>query len=156
MKIIWNENPLLTRVEMDDEDRRRLRAAVGAYLNKYDDIRDAKEGDRFTGYAIKALEEEEHCGDCTCVPASCEKCFAEEMLSIDTIKGCGKHQLYKIRDAFKDGVGITDAIARLEAYEPKAEWEGWEAHVPRWKAEAKDALKWLCAYRDEHFSGVTA
>lgn len=31
--------------------------------------------------------------------------------------------------------------------------EGWEQHVPRWNAEAANALEWLKKYRDTHFKG---
>ena len=83
------------------------------------------------------------------------KCWLEDLLEVDTIKGCGKHQLYKINDAFEnknDGsVSIDEAIEKLKNYDPKASWEGWEDHAPRWKSEAKLAAKWLTNYRDKHF-----
>lgn len=95
-----------------------------------------------------------HCGDCTCVPCSCMKCYAENLLGIDTTKGLGKYMANKINDAFEQSnekVSLDEAIRRLENYEPKAEWEGWEPYAPRWKAEAAQALEWLKNYRDTHF-----
>ena len=43
---------------------------------------------------------------------------------------------------------FDEAIESLSNYEPKADWKGWEDHVPRWKMEAKLAHEWLINYRD--------
>jgi hypothetical protein len=32
---------------------------------------------------------------------------------------------------------------------------GFDAHIPRWKAEAKIAYEWLLNYRNEHFPEKT-
>ncbi len=95
-----------------------------------------------------------HIGDCTCVAWSCMKCHAESILGIDTIKGLPKHSAYKINSAFgeKNSKTIEEAIEYLANYEPTATWEGWEQHVPRWKAEAKVAHDWLVNYKNEHFN----
>lgn len=106
-----------------------------------------------------------HLGDCTCFAMSCPKCMAEGKLGIDTIKGLGKHPGHKIQSAFSYKEGdvwkertLDEALAILKDYEPKpasgSGWEkvgGFEAHIPRWKAEAKVAYEWLKNYRDEHF-----
>lgn len=99
-----------------------------------------------------------HVGDCTCFAMSCSKCNAESLLGIDTIKGLPKHSAHKIGEAFsyKDGDvwkerPITEALAYLRNYDPKPSWAGYEAHVPRWRAEVKVALEWLEAYVAEHF-----
>lgn len=200
MKILWTENPLETRVELDDADRLLLRERIrveylkdliyNAYftlkplegaeipdrerieraflaLDVYyvfdDETRDGKSFDVYLdeqlAYYTAALTEK-HCGDCTCVPASCSKCYAESLLGIDTIRGLGKHSAYKIDSAFAGGASIDEAVERLANYQPKydpnSKWprEDWEKHVPRWVEEGKRAHAWLVAYRDEHFGGV--
>lgn len=105
---------------------------------------------------------EKHDGDCTCVPCSCLKCHAESLLGIDTIPGLPKHSAYKIDAAFgkpEEGRTIDQAIEYLRDYHPVkgAGWENateeqFQAHVPRWVAEAKTAHDWLVAYKQEHFN----
>ena len=109
-----------------------------------------------------------HIGDCTCFAMSCSKCHAESKLGIDTIKGLGKHPGHRIQSAFsyKDGDiwkerTLDEALAILNEYDPKltdkdadptwAKVGGFEAHIPRWKAEAKQAYEWLLTYQKEHF-----
>ena len=116
--------------------------------------------DEIMEYLVDALKNA-HCGDCTCVPMSCDKCHAEELLGINTTKGLGKHEGSMIFGAFGEGPknnwtkqrSVHEVIVYLENYEPKADWEGWEAHADRWKAEAAEAAIWLKKYRDEHFRG---
>jgi hypothetical protein len=110
-----------------------------------------------------------HLGDCTCFAMSCSKCHAESTLGIDTIKGLGKHSAHKIQSAFSYKEGdvwkertLDEALAILKDYEPKptsgSGWDkvgGFEAHIPRWKAEAKVAYEWLLAYQTEHFPKET-
>lgn len=104
-----------------------------------------------------------HCGDCTCVPASCPKCAAERVLGLDTIKGLGKHEASKIFGAFggwENNRTLDEAIAYLESYKPvrgeawlKYPQEDFDRHVQRWTEENKRALAWLKQYRDDHFKG---
>jgi hypothetical protein len=54
-----------------------------------------------------------HCGDCTCVPCSCLKCAAEELIGIDTIKGLSKHQATKIDSASVKAPSPLSSISRL-------------------------------------------
>jgi hypothetical protein len=101
-----------------------------------------------------------HIGDCTCFPASCTKCHAEEILGIDTIKGMGKHMGSKIFHAFEKHGTLDAVIESLENYAPERtpEWVRtdpsgamWASCLPRWQTEANQAAAWLRAYRDEHF-----
>ena len=96
-----------------------------------------------------------HCGDCTCVACSCPKCYAENLVGVDTIPGLGKHEALYIGGAFtaKDGIVRTldEAVTALADYEPK-DVKAWGLpHVDRWREEAKRAHEWLIAYQREHF-----
>lgn len=102
----------------------------------------------------------EHAGDCTCFPCSCTKCHVESLLGIDTTPGLGKHMARKIRGAFvyKDcdtwkERTMDEALELLNNYNPKADWEGWEAYAPRWKEEAKTAYEWLVNYNETFIKG---
>lgn len=115
----------------------------------------------------------QHAGDCTCFAMSCSKCHAESLLGIDTIKGLSKHPGHKISSVFSQWNPVTKehdlppvpievALEKLRTYDPKptsdSGWDkvgGFEAHVPRWKAEAKTAYEWLLNYRNEHFPEKT-
>lgn len=91
-----------------------------------------------------------HCGDCTCVPTTCLKCYAEDMLGVNTIPGIGKHGLYKIDAACRSSTNINEAISNLENPSIKADWDGWEAYAPRWTKEYQDAANWLRRYKEIH------
>ena len=114
--------------------------------------------DEIMEYYVDALKNA-HCGDCTCVAMSCDKCHAEDLLGINTTKRLGQHEGSSIFEAFGEGPendwtkqrSIDEAIVHLENFDPTADWEGWEAHADRWKAEAASAAEWLKKYRDEHF-----
>jgi len=197
MKINWNENPLMTTVDLDEHDKKILWyetmieqmhwQVVGAhfhltrkdepeieealrdlaYESHYNEEGDTKGSplhkrcDELVEYYVEALQGP-HVGDCTCVAASCDKCHAEDLLGINTIKGLGKHEAVKIHSAFGEYMRpwkrkrtLNQVIEYLENYDaarkpPK--WDGWEAHVGRWNAEAKDACEWLKSYKDQHFS----
>lgn len=131
MKIEWNQNPLDTKIFLDENDRHHLKVAIqldaAQSAISYRDLRDKQTTEedkaRYNGYIpyydnlaydedeIKldkevANYEEElqsgHIGDCTCFPASCSKCRAESLLGIDTIKGLGKHEASNIDSHFWD------------------------------------------------------
>ena len=93
-----------------------------------------------------------HCGDCTCVPCSCGKCYAEELLGISTIEGLGKHEGHKL-STMKAGATASEIITELAAYDPYARCT-WgtpdQALAERWKQEANNALQWMRKYQAEH------
>lgn len=108
-----------------------------------------------------------HAGDCICVPCSCVKCHAEEILGVDTMKGLGKHSASKINAAFgrNNEKTIDEVLEELRAYDPKPptdpksieQWDkagGWAKHLPRWKDEALKAHEWLLNYRNTLYAGT--
>lgn len=59
--------------------------------------------DQYVNKKVKSLQEElklTHIGDCTCFPASCIKCYTEDLLGINTIPSLGKYSAYEIYNAF--------------------------------------------------------
>lgn len=187
MKIIWNPNPLCTTVDVDDVDRERMcmflqneaytdllcditfelenkdkpplsHEEILRLASKWRKICDMDE----THSEIQALVTElqySHGGDCTCVAASCMKCFAETALGINTIKGLGKEEASNIMIAFLGGNTIDDAIEALKipySYDTKnSAWdkyprEEYEKHIPRWEEERTRAHAWLLNYKEEH------
>jgi len=175
MKIQYTENPLNTIIELEDNERKML------YAKLYDEELDrlhyefevdaaldenAKRINIFdVAYTVKNLLNEceqalkgSHCGDCICVPCSCNKCLAEQFLGIDTIAGLSEHGAHKIAAAFRAKQSIHEAITELETYsqEKFEEWshpgdKGRRERSLRWRVEAGRAAAWLCAYRDRHF-----
>lgn len=180
MRIEYKPNPSETIVHLDDSDKDRLEnavwesgiidAAYSLYFNKEDDTK-FESGMKELYYAIEKeiqiddLVEDlryKHMGDCTCVPCSCMKCYAENKLGISTIKWFSKHSLYKIDNAFqKEGATIDSVIEYLENdYEKtlkKEKPESWskysqeeyEFHFERWIREAKIAAKELRKYKED-------
>lgn len=151
MIIRWDENPLRTRVELDDSDRARLRLAVHVELLRRRIYATYFELEREGGskkYAMGTLNiggleaaplketldelqaeyeaalQDEHYGDCVCQAVSCEKCHAESLLEIDTIGGLGNHDGHQIQKHFTGT--LIEAIDH-------------------------NAAVWLRKYRDEHF-----
>ena len=202
MRLTWNENPMMTTVELDEKEKElmwhkvkidQMRWALLGVHFHLEDRKDSEynnfdldrarqecdpeywygkedsEGDKppcdkrvdeLMEYFLEALMGP-HCGDCTCVAATCDKCMAEEHLGIHTTRGLGKHQAVKIHSAFGEYMrpwkrkrDIHEVIEYLENYDAAKtppDWEGWEPHVERWNEEAKNACEWLKNYRNEHF-----
>jgi len=175
MKITYNKNPLCSVIELDEHEKKELWykikieelennmsfARVHLTEGRFYDIEKARAElyvevdercDQLLQYALSDLDGY-HVGDCTCQPCSCSKCWVEGLLGIDTIEGLGKHSAYKIDNAFgkKNEKTMQEALDYLKNYEPKADWDGYEPHIPRWKAEADAAYIWLLAYAKEHF-----
>lgn len=149
--------------ENPDMDRIKSTVHPDYYLNEEDGKTKQEEHvQELLEYYIQELQGT-HDGDCTCVPCSCSKCYAEGLLNIDTIKGLGKNEAHKVKAAFSrynpetkqhdlPEVSLDDALEKLRTYKPKADWVGYESYIPRWTEEAKRAYEWLLAYKQEHFS----
>ncbi len=182
MKIIYKENPLETVVELDDSEKELIRLKVraetifeDAYMASYylrEDKFDLEKVRAYIGYISRPKELEEHleeltngyleslqsshCGDCVCFACSCEKCYAESKIGIDTISGLGSHSANKIMYEFREHKTIDEVINSLDNYNPvmgecwKDNVERWKSHLPRWKEEAKVAAEWLKNYKKEH------
>jgi hypothetical protein len=194
MEIVWNENPLFTKVILNDTEKELLEARLlfddyasfscGLHMGlERNDTKYVHELIRRTwgefesgsiqkdnrGYAqnlIQALENDMHIGDCTCEPASCTKCGAEDLMKINTLEGLGKHEARKIMAAFsKNEFGYTNDRTINEALEILSErpeykmskaWknttqEEYEVHIPRWEKERENAYAWLLKYKQDHF-----
>jgi hypothetical protein len=185
MIIHYNENPLKTRVELDDRDLEILKLNIkiarledvvfeisyyvkdGKHydlervrkVSKYELEEDANI-ERLYEYAVEELTlGRTHLGDCTKFPMSCEKCWAESLIGINTIEGMSGSGHY-INNAFDDDRTIEEAIEWLENYAPvkTEQWlkndpngETWNEHFPRWKKGAQQGAEWLKKYRAEHF-----
>lgn len=141
----------------------KIKEEVSFFDDDEDGVLSVRVNDLYDVY-IKELEESYmHIGDCTCVPATCYKCLAEEYAGVDTIEGLGKHLASKIDRAFKDSsTSIDEAIDFLSkpiSEEPNAEYinhpEMYRTHRPRWEQERVSALKWLINYKIKHFSKIT-
>jgi hypothetical protein len=130
MRIIWNQNPLRTVVELDEQDKRLLLLSVQneRYANILCEINLWLSGkiDKNTPqtteevqkrinkweevcnmdethHEVQLLVEElqgSHGGDCVCWPCTCFKCLAEDHLGISTTKDLGKHEGSYIMGAF--------------------------------------------------------
>jgi hypothetical protein len=189
MKIIYQDNPLDTVVELSESDRKEFWLKIkisemenileSAWLesNKtYYDIEKIRKdldidywsSDDNTKTKLDERVDElfdiyiaelngSHVGDCTCVPCSCTKCHAEDVLGINTIQGLKKHVASVIESAFNEYKTIDDAIYSLENYVPdrsKGGWdsasdEQWECARPSFYKHAAEAAMWLKNYKVE-------
>jgi hypothetical protein len=189
MEIIWYKNPLATVIKIDDQDRELMRAKIendtlwgyvyhaqfraNPKLDRYDKDEAIKQlvsidHDRVDKRVDEMLEfytadlEGVHIGDCTCVPCSCTKCYAEYMLGVDTIEGLGKHEASSISSAFEKHGDIDAVIESLDNYkvQPFAENKAWHggqfteeyynSWISEWTLQAKRAAEWLKNYKEEH------
>ena len=190
MKILWNQNPLITSFELDDSDKQRMliahqsreyvsllcsieyaftklfKDAEAPPLQIPDNLKEKLKGwreicnmtiesDYLPGWIEELETGQYHLGDCTCQACSCDKCYAETLLGVDTVLGCGQHELSKIGGAFgyeKDVVvTIDEALEKLNKPVDKIKPDSWtkfsqvyyESHIPRWEKEQINAIKWL-------------
>jgi hypothetical protein len=162
-RIIWNKNPLASRIELTFAGRQLLRSAVeledckealyGAYFhldeNRHaDSLHDMKrwvvrrdekvEYEKFLDERSAYYERElvgHHDGDCTCQPCTCGKCLAEGLLGVFTIDGLGTHEAATIGAAFgKDNERSADyVIDYLKRYDPKPAGS-WLNYLESWNA----------------------
>lgn len=171
----WADNPLASRIVLDDYGRLLLRYAIakdaihsacvlihmdktqdppskGRWVDQFDFSSEDIEAQitRTAEWCEKALLDV-HCGDCTCVPATCIKCYAEEFIHVNTIHNLGKHPGHYVECAFGDGrTTLEEALHWMRTEPIKATWAGWEVHAPRWKQERDAAIEWLERYGREH------
>ena len=129
MKINWHPNPFLTKIELDEQDKKNL---LNAYkVDQYEELlcgldlrldgkirKDEpitleivkKEVDKWGDICNMDVDSEDfayilasvddiHMGDCTCVACSCSRCRAEDLLGVNTLP-VGKHLAHKIDGAF--------------------------------------------------------
>lgn len=176
MKVIWNENPLLTHYELDERDIEYMRSrlmnelildeisnvdvnasrediiAKVNYIQSSEMVRDvATEVTRLMTFYLDALSPNyPHCGDCTKVACGCVKCHAEEALNHFSMGTTLSHYNH-IVTAFKDGRTLDEAINFMENNPPTATWDGWEQYAPRWRKSQLEELDWLKGYKETHF-----
>ena len=185
MEIEWKENPFDTIIHLDTRDKAYLRLAGKEklvremlycckfyYVEKSLDLKNPlgqhhhKRMIELTSekledmameqynYNIAALNER-HMGDCVCMPCTCERCMAESLLGIDTIKGLFGHEANHVLDAFEKFGNREDVLNHLMDYHPGPMPEIWKdekayvACIPRWRQEARNAYEWLLNYYAE-------
>lgn len=189
MIIHWAENPLRSIVEVEEKDIERmstsvrndvlydyiflLRVYVDEEGNSYNPQKAIETLKNFSYKTIEADVDEQvnqyilalkdiHGGDCTCVPCSCTKCFAEYSLGINTIEGLGKHAANYINSAFyKEGpeyASIDEALEyllnyKVAPYDPNSSWknmgkEYYDSWISKWESDAKKAYGWLLNYKN--------
>lgn len=98
-----------------------------------------------TDHLIAALTDR-HVGDCTCVPCSCAKCYAEQLVNADTLgSDASKYTLNYVNIAFNgDGVTICEqAIQHLKDNPPKSTADWMTPHIERWTVSHSDAIRYL-------------
>ncbi len=131
MKIIYDQNPLKSIIELNDDEKRILKLNIKIDA-LYDGIYDAlyyidtdldltkqsltncvqsevvenninldEEVEQMYDSLIDSITQS-HNGDCICEPMTCAKCLAEGFIGISTTKGINKYALYYISSAFGD------------------------------------------------------
>lgn len=178
--IEWAENPLASKVTLDDYGVLRLKYAMaidglldagvlinmdsgatspptkgGKWVDHFEyighlDNIDTEIERRLKSWYLSGLTEA-HCGDCTCVPMSCSKCAVEEFLDISTTDGLNKHSGHHMAKAFSGGrTTCALALNYMKTAPITATWDGWEVYLPRWTQERNEAIAWLETYAKDH------
>lgn len=183
MKIIYNQNPLASTIELNDYEYEILRLKIkidmlenkmveaNMYLNEHRfDLEAAKqtvdlhfldEPSSFNAELERTftyLKDEltgVHSGDCTCFPCSCCKCAVEDMLEIDTLDKAGKHVLNKVNHVFDQPGVLTcdDAITWLESHEVEIPEAKMLPYFEGWKQTRLKAIAYLKNYSLTHLKG---
>jgi hypothetical protein len=178
MRIIYEQHPLKSKVELTEADLVSMRAklkleevynAIFDAYYKADDLAKVKESledlinseedpeskinkrvEQLMSYYVDELVlGYEHSGDCTKVCCSCTKCAAEDSLGINTLAGL--KGLHYITGAFGKDTTLDEAIESLsKEAEYTEEWH--KPHIERWTKERKAALESLIWYKDKYFS----
>lgn len=176
--IEWAENPLKSKILLDDYGRLRLKCAIAVdslsdasvliglelkgelarngrrWIENYEYANSDIDIDADITEETARCEEylkDQHCGDCTCAPMSCSRCHAESLLGVWTTSGLGKHEGNNVQSAFSDGrETLAAALHWLTTSAIEAKWEGWERYIDRWTRERKSAIEWLKAYAIAH------
>lgn len=178
MKIIYNQNPLKTKVGLSELDLANMRNKLkieqiyNEIFESYykvdnidtikltleilidsednEDSKINKEVERLISYYVQELTQGySHLGDCTKVCCSCTKCNAEDTLGINTLEGLVC--LSYIDSAFdKPDTTLSQAIENLSS--PSKSTEDWHApYIDSWNIQRIAALESLKKYRDKHF-----
>lgn len=139
------------------------KAVDSSYYQSDDDNEPSKLDQRVSQLCSLAIQElrSDHFGDCTAVACSCGKCYAEQLLGVDSIPKASKSILSAIRGAFKTNeTTLDEALTCLSTWhldlspEEIQTWNdhgGYEQYIEGWKKQRKAAYEWLRRYQEEHF-----
>lgn len=135
MKIIYDRNPLHVKIYLDDKEKEIFKwkyiaqqleddlFSVEHYLTYYTPPRidnalihckGIEEKEKYVESMIGALTEQ-HIGDCTAFPCSCEKCWAESVLGVSTrppSKMIGNALFYAFQE-LSNSSNITEDVLTL-------------------------------------------
>lgn len=143
---------ILLKVAFEQKDYKRVEKELSDPFSYYGRPLDERV-EEDVEYSVAALMDS-HCGDCTCVAASCSKCRAECFIGIDTIDGISQHAAHYVMTAFsviENAVFVRHHddvdLALKTLAEPTVATEDWHKdHVDRWRAEKEEAFEWLQNY----------
>lgn len=163
-KIVWNQNPLLSYVELDDTSRELIRAKMQLALLddavydvlahnsavSLDKLQHAAEYEP-SNADLKEVEShlrDSHGGDCTGWSISCIKCYYEAMLNTTTISCIGFYELSLIASLY-GAVSKIDDVIRLLSKPLETENPPDLTQIIMAEKQAR-AAAWLRLYKKEH------
>ena len=176
-KITYRDNPFNSKAELTVDDIKRLTDNVEKeelWESIFSAKRHLKSGEDYSPtQALYYLEMKDiyaeieshlsyylesfnfsHCGDCTCIPSSCERCQAESHIGIDTIKGIDKYSGNNIQNLFKENITIDEAIEKLKSqmlvkHKDRVDYEDWwDGNIESWEYTEAQTLSALLVHRD--------